>query len=313
MGARAWWLGVAGATLGVGLVAAPARSQDLDPRAYVHVPINSTFVAGGLGVSDGAVVSDPTLPITDLEATVVTPSVAAGGSFALFGRTAQAFAALPFSQAWASGKALGEAQSIERTGLSDMRLRISWLVRGAPAATIVQLAKAPRRTILGTSLNVTAPTGQYSRDLLINLGTNRWSFRPGFAVSHPIGQRWLLDTYAGVTFFTDNDESFPGTLVKAQSALGSLQSHISYNFTRLAWAAADLTYYLGGRLTIEGTEFSGNQSNVRVGATVVFPVGLRHSVKFAASKGAVVRFGGDFTTFSFAWQTGWVPRPKPAP
>jgi hypothetical protein len=41
-------------------------------------------------------------------------------------------------------------------------LRLSWLVRGAPAASVVQLAKAPRRTILGTSLNVVAPAGEYN-------------------------------------------------------------------------------------------------------------------------------------------------------
>jgi len=191
---RAWRLALARATLAVGLVpAGSARAQDLDPRAYAHVPVDATFLVWGLGVSEGGVVSDPTLPLTDVQATVLTPSVGVGHSFGLFGRTAQAFAAVPYSWADVSGKVLGSDSATQRTGLSDMRMRLSWLVRGAPAATIVELARAPRRTILGTSLNVVAPVGQYSPDRLINLGTNRWSFRPEFAVSHPIGQRWLLD------------------------------------------------------------------------------------------------------------------------
>ena len=103
---------------------------------------------------------------------------------------------MPYSWAQVSGKVLEEARSITRAGLSDMRLRLSVLVRGAPAASVAQFAKAPRRTILGTSLTVVAPTGQFFPDRLINLGTNRWAFKPEFAVSQPMGQKWLLDVYS---------------------------------------------------------------------------------------------------------------------
>lgn len=131
-------------------------------------------------------------------------------------------------------------------------------------------------------------------------------------MSHPIGQRWLLDAYAGVTFFTANDASYPGSAVKTQSPLGSVQSHLSYNFGRQSWAAFDATYYVGGRTTVQGAGSRDRQANVRVGATAVLPVGRRHSIKLALSKGAIVRLGADFTSFSFAWQTAWVPRPTPA-
>ena len=302
----------AGAGLCLAL-ASPAWAQDLDPRAYVHVPVNGTFLVWGLGVSDGAVVSDPALPVTDIQATVVTPSLGAGRSFSLFGRTAQAFAVLPFSWADVSGNALGAAQTTQRAGLSDMRARLSWLVHGAPAASVVELAKAPRRTILGTSLNVVAPTGEYYPDKLINLGTNRWSFKPELAVSQPIGRRWLLDAYAGVWFYTANNSFHPGTQVKTQAPIGSFQSHLSYNFTRLLWAAVDVTYYVGGRTTVQGVEGSDLQSNVRTGGTIALPVGQRHSIKIAMSRGAIVRLGADFTSYSVAWQTAWAPRPRPGP
>jgi hypothetical protein len=295
------------------VLAWPASAQDLDPRAYVHVPVNSTFLVSGLGVSQGGVVSDPTLPITDIQATVVTPSLGAGRSFSLFGRTAQAFAVVPYSRADVSGNALGAAASTRRAGLSDMRLRLSWLVHGAPAASVVELAKAQRRTILGTSLNAVAPAGEYDADRLINLGTNRWSFRPEFAVSQPLGPRWLLDTYAGVTFFTANNTYYPGTSVKTQAPIGSLQLHLSYNFRRQLWAAVDVTHYAGGRSTVQGVEGNDLQSNVRSGGTLALPIGQRHSIKVAVSRGMVVQRGADFTTYSIAWQTAWVPRPRPAP
>jgi hypothetical protein len=308
----AWRLVCLGAGLWL-LLASPAWAQDLDPRAYVHVPVKSTFLVWGLAVSEGGIVSDPTLPITDIQATVVTPSFGAGHSFGLFGQTAQAFAALPFSWADVSGNALGAAATTRRAGLSDMRMRLSWLVRGAPASSVVQLAKAPRRTILGTSLNVVAPAGEYNPAKLINLGTNRWTFRPELALSQPLGRRFLLDTYGGVSFFTANNASYPGTAVKTQAPVGSLQLHLSYNFQRQLWAALDVTYYAGGRSTVEGVEGSDLQSNVRTGLTVALPIGQRHSIKIAASRGLIVQRGTDFTTYSFAWQTAWVARPTPAP
>jgi hypothetical protein len=290
-------------------LASPASAQDLDPRAYAHVPIDATFLVWGFGVSEGGIVTDPTLAVTNVQATVLTPSLGVGRSFNLSGRTAQAFVALPYSFADIAGNVSGVASATERTGFSDMRMRVSWLVRGAPAASIVQIAKAPRRAIIGTSLNIAAPTGQYYPDKLLNLGTNRWSVRPELALSLPFGQGWLLDAYAGVWFFAANNESYPGTQVKTQAPLGSFQTHLSYNFEPQLWVAWDLTYYVGGRTTVEGTPPTDLQSNVRAGLTAVLPVGQRHSIKIAASRGAIVRLGANFTSYSVAWQTSWVPRP----
>jgi len=297
--------------IGLLFFAASLSAQDLDPRAYAHVPVNGTFLVAGFALSHGGVVTDPAIPVTDINATVETPSLGVARSFSLFGKTAQAFGALPFSWAQASGQVLEEARSITRAGLSDMRLRLSVLVRGAPAASALEIAKAPRRTILGASLTVVPPTGQFFPDRLINLGTNRWAFKPEFAVSQPIGQRWLLDTYAGLWLFTANDSFYPGTSVRTQASMAALQAHVSYSFQRQMWLAFDATYYVGGRTTIDGIANNDRQSNTRVGATFALPVGRRHSIKLAVSRGAIVRFGANFSTFSFGWQTGWIPRPSP--
>jgi hypothetical protein len=294
------------------LAAAPLSAQDLDPRAYANVPVNATFLVSGFSLSHGGVLTDPTVPVTDINATVETPSLGVGRSFSLFGRTAQAFAGLPYSWAQVSGKVQGEAGSISRAGLSDMRLRLSVLVRGAPAASVLEFAKGPRRTILGASLTVAAPTGQFFSDKLINLGSNRWAFKSEFAVSHPMGDRWLLDVYAGLWLFAANNSFYPGTSVRTQAPMGAFQAHLSYNFRRQLWAAFDATYYVGGRTAIYAVASNDRQSNSRMGATLVLPVGQRHSVKFAVSKGAIIRFGANFTTLSLGWQTGWVPRPRPA-
>ena len=294
------------------IVAVPVSAQDLDPRAYVHVPVNATFLVSGFSLSRGGALTDPTLPVTGLQATVQTPSLGVARSFSLFGRTAQAFGALPYSWAQVSGNVFGEAADTSLAGLADMHARVSVLVRGAPAASVLEILKAPRRTILGASLTVVAPSGLHVSKRLINIGTNRWTFKPEFAVSRPIGRRWLLDTYAGLWLFTANNSFYPGTLVRTQAPIAAFQAHVSYNLPRQIWASFDATYYTGGRTTIQGVWNDDRQSNSRVGATFVLPVGRRHSVKVAVSSGAIIRYGADFSTVSFGWQTAWAPRPTPA-
>jgi hypothetical protein len=287
-------------------------AQDLDPRGYVWVPVNATILVAGFSGSHGAVVTDAASPVQDLNATVETPSLGLAHTFALFGSTAQALAAMPYSWAHVSGTVVGVGKTVDRSGFSDMRLRFSVLLRGGPAARADEIARAPRRTIVGVSLNVVAPTGEYMADKLINLGTSRWAFRPEVALSQPFGRRGLIDVYAGVWLFTENSQYFPGTAVRSQAPMSAVQAHLSYNIQPLMWAAFDATFYAGGTSTVNGVEQDDRKSNSRVGATVVFPIGRRNSIKIAGSTGAIVRSGANFSTLSLGFQRVWVARP-PAP
>jgi hypothetical protein len=287
-------------------IMADSRAQDLDPRAYARIPVRVTVIVAGFSYSDGGIVTDATLPVEDLNAKIGAPSLAVVRSFGLLGKTAQVSAALPYAWGQASAKIAGEQQSTSRSGLGDMRFRFSWLLLGAPAATMGEIAKAPRKTILGFSLGITAPTGQYFPDKLINIGTSRWAFKTELALSQPVGKRWLIDFYSGLWLFTKNDSYYPGSSVRTQNPMGAFQGHISYNIQPLMWVAFDCTFYTGGNSTIDGIEMNDRQSNSRVGATFVFPVGKRHSIKFAFSKGAIVRSGANFTTVSAGWQTSFL-------
>jgi hypothetical protein len=278
-------------------------AQDLDPRAYARIPVNVTVVVAGFGYSQGGIVTDATLPLEDLEAKIGSPSLGVVHSFSLLGKTAQVSAFLPYAWGDASATISGVRQSTTRSGFSDMRFRFSWLLVGAPAASVGELAKAPRKTILGASLSMVPPTGQYMPEKLINLGTSRWAFKTELALSQPLGKRWLLDFYSGLWLFTKNDSFYPGSSVRTQDPMGSFQGHISYNIQPLMWVALDLTFYTGGQSSVDGVEMDDRQSNSRIGATMVLPVGKRHSVKFAYSTGAIIRSGADFTSISAGWQT----------
>ena len=159
-------------------------AQDLDPRAYARVPVDATVLIAGFNYMYGGVVLDPTLPIKDLEAKVSSPMLGIARTFSLFGLTSQAYVVLPYSWAQASGKVLGEDSSITRSGFGDTRFRVSVLFLGAPAATVEEFAKSSPQTVMGASLTVSAPTGQFFSDKLINLGTNRWSFKPEIGLSY---------------------------------------------------------------------------------------------------------------------------------
>jgi hypothetical protein len=162
-------------------------------------------------------------------------------------------------------------------------------------------ARAPRRTVLGTSFTIVPPSGQYDSTKLINLGLHRWAFKPEIGVSHPAG-RWTLDAYAGVWFFAENDAYFPGTSTRGQDPIVSLQGHVSYSLGRRAWLAVNATWYSGGETTIDGVRKADLQRNTRLGATLALPIGRRQSFKLSYSAGAATRIGADFRTFGAAWQ-----------
>ncbi|MCK7517486.1 MAG: transporter [Ignavibacteriales bacterium] len=280
-------------------------AQDLDPRAYARVPVDATVLIAGFNYTYGSVVLDPTLPIKDLEAKVSSPILGIARTFSLFGLTSQAYVALPYSWAEASGKVLGEDSSITRNGFGDTRFRVSVLFLGAPAATVEEFAKSEPQTVLGASLTVTAPTGQFFKDKLINLGTNRWSFKPEVGLSYFVNKQWLIDLYAGAWFFTDNSSFYPGNSVRSQDPLITFQTHVSYSFNPLMWAAIDLTYYTGGQSSVNDVYQDDRQNNSRIGATFNMPVSRVSSIKLAYSTGAVIRVGGNFSTISVAFQTAF--------
>ncbi len=284
-----------------------SSGQDLDPRAYIRVPVKTTTLVTGFVYSYGGVVTDATLPVKDIKADVQAGSIGVARSFNFFGLSSQALVALPYSWAQVSGEVGNQQQRITRAGFADMRMRFSVLFLGAPAATLAELRKNPaRKTILGASINIIAPTGQFYPDKLINLGTNRWSFRPELALSQPLSKRWMLDVYAGIWFFTTNNSFYPGKSVRSQNPMGAFQSHLSYNVGPLAWVAFDATYYTGGTSSIDGVSKDDRASNIRLGFTAVVPTGKLSALKFAASKGAVVRIGQNFTTISIGWQHSWL-------
>ena len=284
-------------------LARPAQSQDLEPKAYSASPVGTAFLVAGFARSTGSVLTDPTVPIRDIDAKINGLPLAVGYTFGLFGKLALVTAALPYTWGDVSGKVFEEDRAITRSGLTDARVKLSVNVVGNPAMGARAFAKTPRKTILGASLTTTVPSGQYDGAKLINLGTNRWGFKPEIGVAVPKGH-WDFDAYVGVWLFTDNGDYFPGGQTRSQSPVVAVQGHTSYTFRPRLWAAVDATWYNGGEATVEGGPPSGGMNNSRLGATLSFPASRFQSFKIAYSSGLSVRTGSNFRTLSMGWQ--WI-------
>jgi hypothetical protein len=280
-----------------------AFGQELEPRAYSPAPVGVNVFLASYGRTEGGVVFDPSLPFTDVDASLNAPALSYARSFGVFGRYANVGVGVPYVWGDVQGNVGEEFRSVTRSGLADVRARLAVNLVGGPALTPAEFAQRKPGATLGASVAIVAPTGQYDPAKLINIGANRWAFKPELGLSKPLG-RFTADLYAGVWLFTANT-NFYGGQRREQTPLGALQGHLSYTVKPRLWIAANATFYTGGQTRLDGVEKADLQRNTRLGATLSLPVGKRQSVKVAWASGIITRIGGDFDTLSAAWQVQW--------
>src|SRR5262249_31643734 len=77
-------------------------------------------------------------------------------------------------------------------GAGDSSYQVALLLKGGQALTAAQFENYKPSTTLGASFTITAPTGLYHPNKVLNLGSDRWSFKPEFGLAHPFGaeQKW---------------------------------------------------------------------------------------------------------------------------
>ena len=280
-----------------------ADAQDLEPRAYVNTPVGLNFLIAGYGYLAGGVATDPALPLENADIKVHSALLAYARSLDVWGMSGKVDVVVPYAGLSGSAEVMGQSRERAVSGFADPRLRFSVNFYGAPALSPPEFARYQQDVIIGASLQVSAPLGQYDADKLVNIGTNRWSVKPELGIGKALGPlRFELST--GVTLYTENHDFFGGK-TRAQAPIYSVQGHVSYDVGAGLWVAVDGTYYTGGRTTVDGVEGNDLQKNTRLGVTVALPVHRYTSVKLYGSTGVSTRTGSDFDAVGILVQYRW--------
>jgi hypothetical protein len=297
------WTAVGALTAPVVVAVVPGHAQELEPRSYVNTPVGLNFLIAGYGYTHGDVVFSPSVPIEDAEVDTHVGVVGYLRAIDVFGLSGKVGVIVPFADASGSAKLAGQPRQRDIFGLADPTVRLSVNLYGAPALTMEDFAGWEQDLIVGTTLNVSPPLGQYDDTKLLNVGTNRWTIKPEIGASQTLGDRLTAELSAAAAFFTANDDFLGGQTLE-QEPLYSVQAHVVYELRLGLWAALDATYYGGGATTTELAE-GEELGNVRLGLTVSVPVNRYNSIKLFGSTGVYSRTGTDFDAAGVAWQVRW--------
>jgi hypothetical protein len=240
----------------------------------------------------GDLLFDGAVPITGATAKVNMSVFSFTHSLNVFGRSGNVTVSQPYGVGNFRGTVVGAETNAYRSGTLDSAFRLSINLKGGPAMDVPEFREWRQKMLVGISLKVVAPTGQYDPTKLINYGTNRWAFKPELGLSRR-WQHWLLDTYGAGWFFSTNHDFFsrnqfsPGTNTQKQSPIFAFEGHLSYDVKPRLWASLDGNFWVGGRSTLNGVENPTTlQRNSRIGGTVSVPVSQHQSMKLRYNRGA---------------------------
>lgn len=259
-----------------------ASAQFTDPRTYENTPVGTNQVELGYAFARANTSIDTSIVVAGAEFDLHQGSVGYTRYFGGLHRLMWVEAAVPFANL--GGSIAGTNLHGSTAGAGDSSYAVGMLLKGGPALSAAQFEHDTPRTIVGVSVAVTAPTGSYDAARLLNLGADRWSFKPEIGLSHPFGpdRKWVLDVHGNVYWYTDNT-SYRGREVLRQEPLVGLEGHISYSFSDRIWTSFDVRYSGRAATLIDGVNQDNPQRN--------FVVGSETNISVTGSSSLIVGFG----------------------
>jgi Putative MetA-pathway of phenol degradation len=261
----------------------PCPAEELEPRRWSHLPIDTNFAGTGYAYTEADIGLDPVLRIENMQTEMHTWVAKYIRTFALFNKTARIGLLQAHQEGRWSGLLDGVSKTVNRSGWSDTLLRFAINLYGAPPLQGKEYgayrAATEIKTIVGAGLSVQLPTGDYMDDKLINLGTNRFTFRPQFGVVHTRG-KWSMEATGTVALYSDNNEFFNGKKLE-KDPLYIINGHLIYTFRPGLWVSTSAGYDHGGRSTVDGTKKDDRMQNLAWALSFGFPVSRHFGVKVA--------------------------------
>ncbi len=288
------------------MLSTQACAQDLEPRSYANLPVGLNVAIAGAVYSSGGLSTDPSLPLDNAHLKVDGAVLGFAHALDLWGDSGRVEVILPYGRIRGTASLAG--QPIERRidGLADPRIRASVNFYGAPALGMREFAGYRPDLVIGASVQLMVPLGQYDASKAVNLGNNRWAFKPEIGMSKVLGA-WIFDAATAINFYGRNNDYLGQG--RDQAPIYAIQSNLTRIFAGGVWAAFGLTYYRGGRTTLGGVERDDEIGSSRAGLTLSVPIDRANTLKFAASRGVSVRTGTDFDSVAVFWQHVWVSSP----
>jgi hypothetical protein len=194
----------------------------------------------------------------------------------------------------------GRDTSGVRNGFGDTRIRLGINLIGSPALSPKDFRAYQQKTIVGFSLVFSVPTGLYYEDKRINLGSNRWAFKPEVGVSKRF-KRFYAEAYSGIWVYTDN-KKFLESKSLTQDPVFSIQGHINYYFKNQMWIGTNVNWFNGGRTFVDNAPSGDLKDNWRVGGIFSMPIAPKHSIKFQFHVGAFTATGYNYKLAAISYQ-----------
>lgn len=285
------------------LLAQTALGQALEPRRWTHLPVGVNFAGFGYTYADIDIFFDPTLQIEDATADVQTYIFSYVRVLDVFGRSGRIDLKVPYASGRWEGLLEGQPASTEREGFKDPVVRFAVNLWGSPAQRGNEFRPRNDNTIVGLGFEVSPPWGEYQNDKLINLGGNRWSFRPQLGLVHK-WQRWAVEMTSSVWFYTDNDDLLGQN--REQDPLYAVQGHVVYTWRPGLWASLSGAYGDGARSKIDGVQGADETGKTLWAFSIGLPISPRHGIKLAYIRGDTTEdTGDDFDMFLAAYSMMW--------
>lgn len=285
------------------LLSCRLHAQDLEPRTYGNVPIRMNFFVAGAGYTSGAVIFDPTIPLDNAKIKINAFVMAYARTLKLGKMTGKVDVVIPYAVLSGTADVNGQQVSRNVAGFGDTKVSMSVNFIGAPPLSLAEFKDYKQKVVVGARLQAYLPLSQYDPQRLVNIGTNRFAFKPEVGISKKFGRLFLEAAGGAAIYTTNNDFYIDKTLL--QSPIGFFQSHAIYTFKKGIWVALDGTYYWGGSTTVNGVKGDNLQKNSRVGITCALPLSVHQSIKLNLSTGVWTRTGSDFNVIFLAWQYRW--------
>lgn len=287
------------------LAATPLFCQADNARDWQNTPIDLNMVFGYYNLIDTNTPIDTSLPIDGLSLNANVYIFRYARSFAIDGRNS----AIQFLQPYADLSASFDNSRFfqgtkHNSGMGDSQIVFAHNFFGGPALTVQEFANWKPETFFSGAAFVTVPTGDYDKNKVINIGANRWVFRPELAFGTPIGPTWLeFNTYASL--YGDNND-YQGDNKLEQRPLYTVEGHYSYTINRALWVSLDATYARGGETKINGDWQDNKQENSLAGASLGFMLSPQFGGLVAYSDTVSQRTGSpDVNVWTFRLQYVW--------